>query len=219
MSCRQSSRRCLKDHPDRQRGPVPDRVAEARCARATPAAGGGPSQLVDGRQDFGRFGDPDEQGARADRGALSVRPAVGADRHRRPSAIDHPFDGRICRRLGARPARQSRTCGSRSLMRWPGRSGWRRRPSGSTLPPIGRLDFEAPDVERFPALAAGARGAGRGRGGAGRPQCRQRDRGRRFPRRRDCASRDIARLVERRARRANRRAAPRSIDDVSRSTG
>ena len=54
------------------------------------------------------FGDDDEQGARADRGAPSVRAAVGADRHPRPPAVGDPFDGRICRRLDHRPARQPR---------------------------------------------------------------------------------------------------------------
>ena len=37
----------------------------------------------------------------------------------------------------------------------------------------GRLDFEAPDLERFPALRAGQGGAGGRRGEAGHPQCRQ----------------------------------------------
>ena len=77
-------------------------------AAATPGAGRRPSQLVDGRQDLGRFGDADEQGPRADRGALSVRPSVGADRHRHPSAIGRPFAGRVRRRLGARAARRAR---------------------------------------------------------------------------------------------------------------
>ena len=48
-------------------------------------------------------------------------------------------------------------------MRWPGPSGWRRRPSGWTSPKIGRLDFEAPDIERFPALGIGACGDRGGR--------------------------------------------------------
>ena len=46
------------------------------------------------------------------------------------------------------------------------------------LAAAGRLDFEAPDLERFPALGAGQSGAGRGRRQAGHPQRRQRDRGR-----------------------------------------
>ncbi len=46
---------------------------------------------------------------------------------------------------------------------------------------IGALDFEAPDLARFPALAAGPRGAGGGRREAGHSQRRQRDSGRFFP--------------------------------------
>ena len=112
----------------------PFRTASLDAMRAGDAgAGGGPSQLVDGREDLGRFGDDDEQGAGADRGASSVRPAVGADRHRHPPAVGDPFAGRIRRRLGARAARQSPTCAFRSPMRWPGRSGWRR--------PAQRLDL------------------------------------------------------------------------------
>ena len=102
------SRRCRKIDPDRERRAVPDAAAATRWRAMTPDAGGRPSQLVDGRQDQRRFGDDDEQGPRADRGASSVRLAVGADRHPRPSAVGDPFDGRICRRLGARPARQPR---------------------------------------------------------------------------------------------------------------
>ena len=37
-------------------------------------------------------------------------------------------------------------------MRWPGPSGWRRRRERLDLAQIGKLDFEAPDLERFPAL-------------------------------------------------------------------
>ena len=77
-----------------------------------------------------------------------------AHRHPRPSAVGDPFDGRICRRIGARPARQRPTCASRSLMRWPGRNGWRRRPSSSTWRGSARLIFEAPDLDAFPGAAA-----------------------------------------------------------------
>ena len=148
-----ASMRCLKTDPDRQRRPVPRRRSREQMRGATPGAGGRAPQLVDGRQDLGRFRDDDEQGARADRGASSVRPAVGPDRHPRPSAVGDPFAGRVYRRLGARPARQRPTCAFRSLMRWPGPSGWRRRPSGSTSREIGTLDFEAPDLDRFPGAA------------------------------------------------------------------
>jgi hypothetical protein len=56
MPCRQSHRRRLKDHPDRERRAVPHRVGrDDRRRDAGP--GGRPSELVDGRQDLGRFGD------------------------------------------------------------------------------------------------------------------------------------------------------------------
>ena len=67
-----------------------------------------------------------------------------------PQSVVHSLvefvDGSVLAQLGAR------TCACRSPMRSPGPSGWRRRRSGSTLPRFGRLDFEAPDLERFPAL-------------------------------------------------------------------
>ena len=37
-------------------------------------------------------------------------------------------------------------------MRWPGPTGWRRRHERLDLAAIARLDFEEPDLERFPAL-------------------------------------------------------------------
>ena len=46
---------------------------------------------------------------------------------------------------------------------------------------IGALDFEAPDLERFPALGLARQALAPGRGEAGHPQRRQRDRGRFFP--------------------------------------
>ena len=54
-------------------GPFRSWPAE-RLREATPQAGGRPSDLVHGRQDLGQFGDPDEQGPRADRGPSSLRP-------------------------------------------------------------------------------------------------------------------------------------------------
>ena len=38
---------------------------------------------------------------------------------------------------------------------------------------IGALDFEAPDLERFPALGLARAALARGRREAGHPQCRQ----------------------------------------------
>ena len=114
----------------------PFRTASADAyARCDTRAGRGSPQLEHGREDLGRFGDSDEQGPRADRGALSLRVAVGADRHPDPSAIGHPFAGRICGRVGARAAGVARHANSRSPMPWRGRTGWRRPPSGWTSRP------------------------------------------------------------------------------------
>ena len=68
-------------------------------------AGAQTSDLVDGAEDHDRFRDADEQGARTDRGAASVRAGAGGARCRRASAIGRPRPGRISRRLGDRAAR------------------------------------------------------------------------------------------------------------------
>ena len=66
-----------QDHPDGVRRAVPH--ARTRHARRGHARTGlRPSELGHGPQDLGRFGHHDEQGARSDRGAASVR-------RRRPS--------------------------------------------------------------------------------------------------------------------------------------
>ena len=71
------------DHPHRQRRPVPD-LADRADAGGDRGRGGRPPQLVDGRQDLGRFGDADEQGAGADRG-LSPLPGRRPTRSRSSS--------------------------------------------------------------------------------------------------------------------------------------
>ena len=115
----------------------PFRTASAdEMAHRHAGAGGRASQMVDGREDLGRFGDDDEQGPRADRGALPVRPAVGADRRPDPPAIGDPLAGRISSTARCLRSSAARTCASRSPMRWPGPSEWRRRPSGSTSRPL-----------------------------------------------------------------------------------
>ena len=131
MSCGSSHRRRCKDYPDRERGPVPDRVGGSRRPRHARASGCAP-ELVDGRQNLGQFGDDDEQGPRTHRGTLSVRPSLRP--HRRPDspAIGGSFARRVRRRLGARAARSARYANSRSLTRSPGPSGSGRRRSGST---------------------------------------------------------------------------------------
>src|SRR3546814_10692763 len=52
--------------PDRVRRPV-SRNAAGPARQRHAATGGQASELGDGREDLGRFGDDDEQGARADR--------------------------------------------------------------------------------------------------------------------------------------------------------
>ena len=150
MPCRQSREDVSRIILTASGGPF--RTASAERSRGDAGPGGRPSQLVDGRQDLGQFGDDDEQGPRADRGALPVRPSVGADRRRHPSAVGGSFAGRIRRRVGARAARRARTCGFRSLMRWPGPSGWRRRRSGSTLPRSPGSISKRRTSSDFPAL-------------------------------------------------------------------
>ena len=176
-------------------------------------AGGRPSQLVDGRQDFGRFGDDDEQGARADRGALSVRPAVRADRHRRPSRNrssirwSNIVDGSMLAQLGSPDMRIPIAY----ALAWPERM---ETPAerASTLPTIARLDFEAPDERSLPGAATGAAGAGGRRRGADRrstPPTKSRST---LP----CAAHRLSRyraVVEESLER-RLAPAPRSIDDV-----
>ena len=201
--------------PDRERRAVPDCDARARCARATPGRGGRASQLVDGRQDLGRFGDPDEQGARADRGVT----ICSACRRERIDIVVHPQSVihsmvEYRRRLGARPAGQRPTCAFRSLMLWPGPSGWRRRAERLDLAADRPARFRSARPRALPGAAARPRGAGRGRRGAGRPQRRQRGRGRRLPCRRDCVSATSRASSSEALERLRHRGAPRSIGDV-----
>jgi 1-deoxy-D-xylulose-5-phosphate reductoisomerase len=71
---RHDAGRGKKDSSDRFGRSVSHRVAGGTDA-GDAGAGGGASQLGDGAQDFGRFGDHDEQGPRSDRGALAVQRA------------------------------------------------------------------------------------------------------------------------------------------------
>ena len=64
-----------------------------RMRAATVEAGGGPSQLGDGPQDFARQRHPDEQGPGADRGAFPVRPAAGKAGGGGASAVHRPLPG------------------------------------------------------------------------------------------------------------------------------
>ena len=95
------------DHRDGQRRAVPPRDGRGD-ARRDPGAGVQPPGVVDGGEDLGRFGDADEQGARADRGGPSVPRDARPARGHRPPAVGGPQLRRIYRRVDARPARDAR---------------------------------------------------------------------------------------------------------------
>ena len=105
-----------------------------------------------------RLGHAREQGARADRGALPVRPPVRADRGRRPPDLDRPRARALPRRRLARAPRvpgharadlvRAHVSGAR------GDAG--RRRSTSRRPD--RSSSRRPDVETFPHARARARG-------------------------------------------------------------
>ena len=149
-------RGCAPDRHHRLGRAVPHLDARAMRAATVEQALKHP-ELVDGPEDHHRLRDHDEQGPRADRGAPSVR------RRRRRSSRCWCIRSRSCTawsssatarwwRSSARP-----TCASRSPIASPGRPGSTGRPRGSILPRSATLTFEAPDPERFPALALGRR--------------------------------------------------------------
>ena len=152
------------------------------CARATAGRGGRPPELVDGRQDLGRFGDPDEQGPRADRGASTCSRSA-------PSAIEivvHPqsvihslveyVDGSVLAQLGAPDMRVPIA----HTLAWPERMETPCAAARSGRDRHARLrGARSGALSRRSASPAQALAAGRGE--AGHPQCRQRDRGRFFP--------------------------------------
>ena len=145
-------------------------------ARRDAGAGGRPPNWSMGAQDLGRLRHDDEQGPGDDRGLLPVRHAAGADRRADPSAVDHPQPGRVRRTARPWPSWARRTCARRSPAPSPGRTGCPGRRRGSTSPPSAQLTFEAPDAERFPALALARDGAERRRRRAGGDERGQRGR-------------------------------------------
>ena len=108
---------------------------------------------------------------------------AGAARGAGAPPVDRPRHGRIPRRLGGGAARARPTCESRSPIAWPIRPGSTGRPPSSISPRSASSTFEAPDLERFPALALGRRALETGRRGADHFQRGERGRGRGLPRR------------------------------------
>ena len=78
--------------------------SRGQARRGHGRAGAPPPDLADGREDHHRLGHAHEQGPRGPGGPLAVRRSVRADRGRRASAVDRPFDGRVRRPLGPRTA-------------------------------------------------------------------------------------------------------------------
>ena len=133
-----------------------------------------PSQLVDGAQDHHRFGDPDEQGARADRGLSPVPGRAGPARGGGAPAVDRPLPWSPIATARCWRSWPAPTCARRSRSAWPGRRAWRRRPSASIWSSSATADLRGARRERFPALGLARAGAAAGRHGAGRAQRRQR---------------------------------------------
>ena len=139
-------------------GPFRERSLE-EMRDVTAEAGGGPSDLAHGRQDLGRLGDHDEQGAGADRGAPSFQlPPEQIDIVVHPQSIIHGAgrsisDGSVLAQLGSPDMRTPIAY----ALGWPGRTAAPMQ--RLDLAAIGRLTFEAPDDEPLPGAAAGARGA------------------------------------------------------------
>ena len=112
-----------------------------------------PSDLADGQQDHDRFGDPDEQGPRSNRGALAVRSQSRGNLRRHPSAERNSFYGRDDRRFRDRRRWPCPTWRSRWPLRWPIPNACRSaicKPL--SLVGCGPLTFEEPDIGRFPCL-------------------------------------------------------------------
>ena len=93
-------------------------------------AGAETSELEHGPEDHHRFGLDDEQGARGDRGRLSVRAGARGDRRSGPSAIDHPRHGRVFRSLRGGATRRARHAHADRAL--PGLAGSDRRAGGAS---------------------------------------------------------------------------------------
>jgi 1-deoxy-D-xylulose-5-phosphate reductoisomerase len=122
-----------------------------QLATVTPEQAVAHPKVVDGPQDFGRFGNHDEQGAGSDRGALVVqragRPNRGGDTpaKRDPFLVDYE-DGSVLAQLGNPDMRTPIA----HAMAWPERieSGV----AALDLFSVAQLNFERPDLQRFPCL-------------------------------------------------------------------
>lgn len=160
------------DPLDRLRRPVPrDAAGATRFGDA--GAGLCAPELVDGAEDFRRFRQHDEQGARTDRGVLAVRRPAEPGRGGDPPAERDPLDGGLRRRLGDRPARQSGHAHADFLCHGlAGANRFRRFAAGH----VRRRSpgFPAPRRAALPLPAPGEPGRGNRRQRPGHAECRER---------------------------------------------
>jgi 1-deoxy-D-xylulose-5-phosphate reductoisomerase len=138
------------DHPDRLRRPLP-RLAGGADGGRHAGTGAAPPGLVDGRQDQHRFGYHDEQGPRGDRGRAALPRDARPDRGAGSSAIRGPRHGPVQRRLDPRAARDARHAHADRPCARLARAAHVEIPR-LDLAALARLDFQAPDPVRFPAL-------------------------------------------------------------------
>ena len=110
-----------------------------------------------------------------------------------PQSVVHSLveyqDGSTLAQLGPPDMKAPIAC----ALSWPRRISWPAEPMD--LPKWGSLTFEAPDLDRFPALVSGAGGDEGGFGCASRVQCGQRGGGGGLPGRSKIGFLDIANVV------------------------
>ncbi len=122
-------------------------------AKATPEQAVAHPNWSHGRQDFGRFRDDDEQGPRDDRGrpTCSMTPQERIDVLIHPQSVIHSLveyaDGSTLAQLGPPDMRSPISC----AFSWPQRLSWPAK--RLDLAAYAQLTFEAPDLDRFPAIA------------------------------------------------------------------
>ncbi len=142
-----------------------------------------PPHLEHGPQDHDRLRHPHEQGAGGDRGPLALRRPRRADRGAHPPAVDRALHGRVRGRHGAGPARRHRHAPAHPVRALATPSAGRRPSRGWTSRAPLRLDFDAPDHERFPCLGLAYRALEAGGSAARGPERGQRGGGGGLPRR------------------------------------
>ena len=172
MPCRQSQRRCLKDHPDRERRAVPHRVGGDDDGAATPAqAVAHPNWSMGAKISVDSATLMNKGLELIEAHYLFGLPSDRIDILIHPQSVIHSMvefiDGSVLAQLGTPDMRIPIAY----ALAWP--DGSKRPRSGSTSRPSRRLDFEAPDLDALSRAPARPRRARSGRRGADRAQRRQ----------------------------------------------